>query len=139
MDEAASAGAEVKSLALGCPLLAEPLAEPVDPLADDEEAPPRPLALAAAGPVPRDISGKCISITPTIPPPFGRIIRICGRPSSDVPNVTCPGSMGPPPLAPPPPPAEAAAAAEEALRNCDVKLANICCTNAASIGIAGNC
>jgi len=34
-------------------------------------------------------SGKNISITPTIPPPCGRIMRICGLPSSLIPKVTC--------------------------------------------------
>mmetsp|Transcript_14996 Transcript_14996/g.31841 ORF Transcript_14996/g.31841 Transcript_14996/m.31841 type:complete len:262 (-) Transcript_14996:634-1419(-) len=58
-------------------------------------AAPLPLAAAAAAALPllppaARSSGKNISMTPTIPPLAGRIMRIAGRPSSLVPKVTCP-------------------------------------------------
>lgn len=80
-------------------------------------AAPSPLA-AAAGPFPPEArsSGKNISMTPTIPPLAGRIMRIAGRPSALVPKVTCPvPRSGPPKL---------------------VKDAKICSTMAALMGKA---
>mmetsp|Transcript_15634 Transcript_15634/g.28245 ORF Transcript_15634/g.28245 Transcript_15634/m.28245 type:complete len:260 (+) Transcript_15634:2481-3260(+) len=69
-------------------LLSRPPADAPFPLAA-----PLPLAAAAAlPPLPPTArsSGKNISMTPTIPPLAGRIMRIAGRPSSLVPKVTCP-------------------------------------------------
>lgn len=63
------------------------------PAVADAAAPDPLLTKPAGNPPPGDpsSSGKNISITPTIPPPpWGRIMRICGRPSSLIPNVTCP-------------------------------------------------
>mmetsp|Transcript_6151 Transcript_6151/g.11014 ORF Transcript_6151/g.11014 Transcript_6151/m.11014 type:complete len:265 (-) Transcript_6151:1041-1835(-) len=74
------------------------------------DAAPLPLAtpLARAAPLPlaeavdpfppvATSSGKNISMTPTIPPLEGRIMRMAGRPSSLVPNVTCPVPRREPP------------------------------------------
>lgn len=82
------------------------------PLADAvAAAAPPPLAGdPPPGDDPPSSSGRNISITPTIPPPWGRIMRICGRPSSLVLKVTCPGPLR------------------------EVKLARICSTRAALMG-----
>lgn len=85
----------VENLTLGdlVGLLPRPLATAPLTRAD----PPAAAAVPPFPPVARS-SGRSISMTPTIPPLAGRIIRMAGRPSSLVPKVTCPAPRSGPPM-----------------------------------------